>query len=75
MQKELEMRKLACIVSVVVLATGAYADGFVDFDGTELNLVEYVIPPSYTYTGPEQGTNALDVSAFGTSTWPAALRP
>jgi hypothetical protein len=65
------MRKLAYIVSALALATGVYADGFVDFDGTELNLVEYVIPPSYTYAGPEQGTNALDVSAFGTSTWGA----
>lgn len=66
------MRRVLCFLAVAgMCSVAANADGFVDFDGTEINLLEYVIPPSYTYTGPEQGTDALLVSQFGVSTWSA----
>jgi len=65
------MRTTICLLAAATLSCGAaWADALVDFDGTETNLLEYVIPPSYTYTGPEQGTDALLVSQFGSSVWP-----
>ncbi len=67
------MRRLlttGAILATGVTGAGAHAGtiGFVDFDGTETGLLSYV-NPIVTYTGPNRGTDANELAAFGTTTW------
>lgn len=62
--------KIVMSVGALALCSGAAFGqlGIVDFDGDETGLVGYS-NPIVSYAGPGFGTSALDVSAFGSTTW------